>query len=683
VTKAINPLPINPLLQRFKTPFEAPDFAAISIDHYGPAFTTAMQRHLVEIKKIAENNRKPTIRNTIDALELAGADLDRVSSVFWNIAGTDSDDAIRAVERGISPKLAAHTSKIATNAKLFKRIDALFLAKETLTLTPEQRQVLVKLHTQFIKGGAKLKGADRKRAGAIKQRLAALGTQFSQNVLKDETDWTMELVKDDLAGLPTFLVSAAKAEAEGRKSKGYVITLSRSSVEPFLVFSTRRDLRERAFKAWTARGDHGATDNKPLVKEMLALRAEYAALLGYADYATMKLSDSMAKTAGNAMVLLEQVWAAGKVRAAAERDELLILAKADGLKAIAPWDWRHYSEKLRQQKHALDEAVIKPYFQLERMIEAAFACAGKLFGLSFTPAPQAPVYHPDVRPYEVKDANGKHIALFYGDYFARPGKHSGAWMSEFRNQQKLGGDKHPIITNVMNFVKPAGGQPALLSFDDARTLFHEFGHALHGMLSDVTYPSLAGTSVPRDFVELPSQLYEHWLEQPEVLGKYAVHAKTGKAIPQALLKKLIETRTFNQGFMTVEYCASALVDLAFHTAKDIAGLEIADFEARTLKRLGMPAEITMRHRTPHFSHVFSGDGYSAGYYSYLWSEVLDADAFQAFKDAGDIFDRQTADKLARFIYSAGHSRDPDDAYRLFRGRLPDIAPLLAKRGLAA
>ncbi|MFM9974042.1 MAG: M3 family metallopeptidase [Beijerinckiaceae bacterium] len=671
----------NALLHRFRTPFEAPDFAAISIEDYTPAFTEAMLRHLTEIKKIAENPRKPTFRNTIDALELAGEDLDRVSSVFWNIAGTDSNDAIRVIERDISPKLAAHGSKIATNAKLFKRIDALFLAKDTLALSSEQKQVLGKLHTQFIKGGAKLKGAVKKRAGAIKQRLATLGTQFSQNVLKDETDWTMTLAETDLAGLPDFLVSAARAEAKERKLEGYVITLSRSSVEPFLVFSKRRDLRERAFTAWTARGDHGATDNKPLVKETLALRAEYASLLGYSDYAAMKLSDSMAKSPENAMKLLEEVWTAGKRQAAAERAALLMVAKADGLTAIAPWDWRHYSETLRQQKHALDEAVIKPYFQLEKMIEAAFDCATKLFGLSFTPAPQAPVYHPDVRPFEVKDAKGNHIALFYGDYFARSGKHSGAWMSAFRSQQKLGGEKRPIITNVMNFVKPAAGQPALLSFDDARTLFHEFGHALHGMLSDVTYPTLSGTNVPRDFVELPSQLYEHWLEQPEVLGKFAVHAATGMTIPADLLRKLIETRTFNQGFMTVEYCASALVDLAFHTTKDIAGLEVADFEASTLQRLGMPAEITMRHRTPHFSHVFSGDGYSAGYYSYLWSETLDADAFQAFKDTGNIFDPATADKLARYIYSAGHVRDPDEAYRLFRGRLPDVAPLLMKRGL--
>ncbi|MGL4636920.1 MAG: M3 family metallopeptidase [Beijerinckiaceae bacterium] len=674
---------INPLLKRFNTPFKAPDFAAILVTDYAPAFASAMESHLAEIDAIAGNKAAPTFTNTIDALELSGEELDRVSSVFWNIAGTDSNDDIRALERDISPKMAAHSNAVSTNAKLFQRIETIYQNRDALALDAEQKQVLEKTRTQFIKGGAKLDGAAKKRAGAIKQRLASLGTSFSQNVLKDETDWTMVLSKDDLAGLPDFLVSAAKADAEGRKVDGYVITLLRSSVEPFLVFSERRDLREKAFRAWTARGDAGTTDNKPAVKETLQLRAEYARLLGYPDYASMKLSDSMAKSAANAQALLDKVWPAGKVRAAEERNELLALAKADGLAEIKPWDWRHYAEKLRNQKFALDEAVIKPYFQLEKMIEASFDCATRLFGLTFSLAPHVPVYHPDVRAYEVKNAKGDHIALFYSDYYARPGKHSGAWMSAFRNQQKLGGERRPIITNVMNFVKPAAGSPALLSFDDARTLFHEFGHALHGMLSDVTYPSLAGTSVPRDFVELPSQLYEHWLDQPEVLAKYAVHAETGAPMPAELLKKLIASRTFNQGFMTVEYCSSALVDLAFHTAADLDTLDIAAFEKATLDRLGMPAEIVMRHRTPHFSHIFSGEGYSAGYYSYLWSEVLDADAFDAFKEAGDIFDAATAQKLATHIYSAGHTKNPDEAYVAFRGRLPSVDALLKKRGLIA
>jgi peptidyl-dipeptidase Dcp len=671
------------LLSRFNTPFEAPDFPAISTDQFLPAFADSMVRHNAEIAAIAGDSAPPTFVNTVDRLETCGEDLDRVAHVFWNLSGTMSTDEIRAIEREMGPKLAAHYTAISTNAALFARVDALFAAKDTLAITPEQHQAIVKMHRGFVVGGANLSPDQKARYGEIRQRLAALNTQFSQNVLKDETDWTMQLDEADLAGLPAFLVSAAKAEAETRKLDGYVITLTRSSVEPFLVFSTRRDLRERAFRAWTSRGDAGATDNKPIIREILTLRRELAQLLGYRDFADLKLSDAMAKSAGAARKLLDDVWPAGKRKAAEERRGLLELAAADGLNDIAPWDWRHYAEKLRQKTFAIDEATVKPYFQLERMIEAAFDCATRLFGLSFTPAPQTPVYHPDVRAFEVKDAAGRHMALFYADYFARPGKHSGAWMSAYRDQQKLRRDIRPIVVNVMNFVKPAAGEPALLSFDDARTLFHEFGHALHGMLSDVTYPSLSGASVPRDFVELPSQLYEHWLDQPEVLRRHAVHAVSGELIPETLLGRLIAARNFGQGFGTVEYCASALMDLAFHTADDPSSMDVAAFEAAELAKLGMPDGIVMRHRSPHFGHVFSGDGYSAGYYSYLWSEVLDADAFQAFKETGDIFDAKTAGRLRTFIYAAGHVRDPDEAYKLFRGKLPSVDALLEKRGLKA
>jgi peptidyl-dipeptidase Dcp len=664
-----------------KTPFNAPDFSAYAVADYSRAFEKTMAAHLAEITAIAENPAPPTMANTIDAMELSGQEFDKVSAVFWNLSGTNSDEAMRKIEREMSPKMAAHAVAITTNGKLFKRIDAIYQARDTLKLAGEERQVLTKLHQQFVKGGAGLKDDAKLRFKTLRQRLAELGTAFSQNVLKDETDWVMQLTKDDLAGLPEFLVSAAEAEAVGRGLKGYVITLSRSSVEPFLVFSTRRDLREKAFHAWAARGDAGETDNKPIIAETLNLRNEMAQMLGYADYAAYKFSDTMAKTPAAAQKLLNEVWAAGKAKALTERNELLALATADGLTEIAPWDWRHYAEKLRLAKHALDEAVLKPYFQLERMIAASFDCATRLFGLTFHERQDIPLYHEDVRVWEVRARDGSHVALFYGDYFARPGKRSGAWMSSFRDQKQLGGAQQPLIINVMNFVKPAAGQPALLSFDDARTLFHEFGHALHGLMSNVTYPSLAGTNVPRDFVELPSQLYEHWLDEADVLGRFAVHAETGKPLPKDLLTKLIATRTFGQGFMTVEYCASALVDLAYHTTSPGEIGDIGAFEAKTLAAIGMPKEIIMRHRSPHFQHIFSGEGYSAGYYSYLWSEVLDADAFQAFKDSGDIFDSATAKKLAAHIYSAGHSRDPDDAYIAFRGKLPDVGPLLAKRGL--
>jgi peptidyl-dipeptidase Dcp len=671
----------NPLLSRFPTPFEAPDFAAITAEQFPPAFAEAIARHRAEVDAIADRAEPPTFANTIDALETTGEDLDRVNSTFWNLSGAMSTEAIRAIERDIGPKLAAHHTAITTNAALFSRIHAVFEARDKLGLSAEQMQALSKMHRHFVTGGANLSAGEKFRFGGIKQRLATLTTQFSQNVLKDETDWTLQLATADLAGLPEFLVSAAKAEAENRGADGYVITLTRSSVEPFLIFSERRDLRELAFRAWTSRGDAGSTDNKPLIVEILTLRRELARLLGYRDYADLKLSDTMAKSAANARKLLDDVWPAAKRKASEERRGLLDLAAEDGLNAMAPWDWRFYAERLRQKTFEIDEAAVKPFFQLEKMIEAAFDCATRLFGLTFAPAPNVPVYHPDVRPFEVTDQEGRHVAVFYADYFARQGKHSGAWMSSFRDQQKLRRDTRPIITNVMNFVKPAAGEPALLSFDDARTLFHEFGHALHGMLSDVIYPSLSGTSVPRDFVELPSQLYEHWLEQPEVLRRYAVHASTGEPIPEKLLRKLIAARNFGQGFATVEYCASALVDLALHAVTEPASIDVASFEAEEMKRIGMPDGITMRHRSPHFGHIFSGDGYSAGYYSYLWSEVLDADAFQAFRETGDVFDRSTAERLRNFIYAAGHTREPEEAYVLFRGKLPTVDALLNKRGL--
>ncbi len=500
-------------------------------------------------------------------------------------------------------------------------------------------------------------------------------------MLADEKAYTLILEgEDDLAGLPDFLRAAAAREAEERGVPGkHVITLSRSSIEPFLAFSARRDLREKAFLAWAARGDTGGeTDNKAIIAEIVALRAERAQLLGYETFADYKLADTMAKTPAAALDLLHNVWRPAVARAGRERDALQRLAAEEGGNfELAAWDWRYYAEKLRKREHDLDEAEIKPYLQLDRIVEAAFDTAYRLFGLEFEELAEAPRYHPDVRIWEAK-REGRHIGLFVGDYFARPSKRSGAWMSSFRAQEKLAGEVRPIIANVSNFAK---GDPALLSFDDARTLFHEFGHALHGLLSDVTYPLLAGTSVPTDFVELPSQLYEHWLEEPQVLRRFAVHYRTGEPMPEALIERVLAARTFDQGFATVEYTASALVDMDLHQLRTADNLDPARFEREALDRIGMPREIAMRHRTPHFAHIFSGDGYAAGYYSYLWSEVLDADAFEAFRQAGDIFDRETAQKLHDFIYAAGNRRPPDEAYRAFRGRMPSIQALLEKRGL--
>ena len=512
-------------------------------------------------------------------------------------------------------------------------------------------------------------------------RLATLGAEFSQNVLKDEADWHMVLEGEEaLAGLPGFAIDAAAAAAKERGVDGHVVTLSRSLITPFLQFSTNRDLREKAWRAWTARGEmRDETANAPIIAETVALRAERARLLGFANFASFKLDDQMAKTPDRVRDLLMAVWAPARARALEERDAMQEIAAAEGANIrIAPWDWRFYAEKQRKAEHDLDEAELKPYLELEAMIGAAFDCATRLFGLSFHELPDAPRPHPLARVWEVR-RGAEHVAVFVGDYFARASKRSGAWMSAYRGQKNLDGRQRPIICNTMNFAR---GEPkTLLTFDDARTLFHEFGHALHGMLSDVTYPSIAGTSVARDFVELPSQLYEHWLGEKEVLARHARHFETGEPMPDALIDKLKAAETFGQGFASVEYTASALVDLELHLLEDAEGFDPAAFEKDTLDALGMPEEIVMRHRTPHFAHVFSGDGYSAGYYSYMWSEVLDADAYAAFTEADDPFDAGVAARLADAIYSAGGRQDPEDAYKAFRGRLPTVEALLKQRGL--
>lgn len=676
----------NPLLAPWAGPFGLPPFEVITPEHYRPAFDTALAEQQAEIKRVAESPEPPTFANTLEAMERSGDSLKRVGSVFFNLAGSHTNEAIQAVEREMAPVLAKHRNSIFMNEALFRRVEALYEERHSLGLNPEQLRVLERYHTIFVRAGAKLSPDDKTRLAAITERLATLGTQFSQNILADEKSYQLVLESEaDLEGLPSFLRDAAAQAAEERGLKGkHVITLSRSSIEPFLQFSKRRDLREQAFKAWAARGDTGGpTDNKAIIAEMAALRAERAKLLGYKTFAEFKLADTMAKTPEAVLKLLNDVWAPARARAAAERDDLQALAQAQGDNIeIAPWDWRFYADQVRRERHNLDEATIKPYFQLDRIIDAAFETAHRLFGLSFAEIADFPRYHPDIRAWEVRDAKGAHVGLFIGDYFARSSKRSGAWMSAFRSQEKLKGDIRPIIVNVMNFAKGAPGEPSLLSFDDARTLFHEFGHALHGLLSNVTYPLLAGTAVSTDFVELPSQLYEHWLSQEDILRRYATHYRTGEPIPEELLKRLMAARNFNQGFATVEYLASAFVDIELHRQTDVSGLDVAAFERQTLEKIGMPREIIMRHRTPHFAHVFSGDGYSSGYYSYLWSEVLDADAFTAFEETGDVFDKTTADKLKRFIYAAGNLRDPAEAYTAFRGRLPTPAALLAKRGLA-
>jgi len=687
----------NPAIVSWAGPLGLPEFASIDDRDFEAAFAVALPAHLAEIDAIANNPEEETFENTIVALELAGDLRSRASGIFWNLAGANTNDTLQALERKLSPEFSRHRSAIAMNGALFARIDALYGKRESLGLDSEASRVLELTWKSFVRSGAQLNQLDQKRLAAINERLATLGTAFAQNVLADERDYALVLeTMEDLAGLPESLASSMGAAAEERGHTGkHAVTLSRSIIEPFLTFSARRDLRETAFKAWVARGDGpGERDNRPLVAEMVKLRAAKAALLGYESYAHFKLDNTMAKTPENVRSLLETVWGKACGRAAEETAELVGLIAAEGLNHnVAPWDWRHYSEKARAARFDLNEAEIKPYLQLEKMIEAAFDTAEKLFCITIREHDGVTAYHPDVRVFEVLDAANRRIAIFLGDYFARPSKRSGAWMSGFQEQHKLAtyskdsvpGDEGqtPIVLNVMNFAKAPPGEPVLITMSDARTLFHEFGHALHGMLSDVTYPSISGTSVSRDFVELPSQLFEHWLTVPDVLQRFAVHHRTGDAIPDALLDKMRAAEKFNKGFANVEFTSSALVDMAFHTLdpEQAANIDPISFQAEILAGINMPEEIVMRHATLHFSHVFAGDSYSAGYYSYMWSGVLDSDAFNAFEEAGDSFDSATASKLHRYIYSSGGSMDPEAAYVAFRGKLPSPDALLEKEGL--
>ena len=677
----------NPLLADWNTPFEVAPFAEIEPGHYREAFDIALERERDEIDAIASNPAQPDFANTIDALELAGHDIERAALVFFNLTGADTNETLQAIERDYAPKFAQRSTEIFFNRELFARIDTLMENRAALGLTPEQDRVLERTHTAFVRSGAKLEGEARERLEAINQRLAVLSTEFSQNVLADESNWELVLdSEDDLAGLPGFVVDGAAGAAVERGHEGkHAITLSRSLIEPFLTFSTRRDLREEAFGAWIARGEnYGETDNRGIAAEMIALRAELARLMDYPTYADYKLDDEMARTPAAVRDLLMGVWEPARARALAEQEKLAEAARDEGANIeIAPWDWRFYAEKVRRAEYDVDETEVKPYLQLDRIIEAAFDTATRLFGITFAERGDIPVYHPDVRAFEVTARDGSHLAVFLGDYFARPSKRSGAWMSRFRAQHKLTGDVRPVIANVCNFAKPADGAPVLITFDDARTIFHEFGHALHGMLSDVTYPSVSGTSVLRDFVELPSQLYEHWLEEPEVLSRFALHHETGEPMPQDLLNRVLAASNFNQGFSTVEYTASALVDLDLHLLDEAGDLDVGAFESSVCERIGMPDAITLRHRPTHFAHIFAGAAYASGYYSYMWSEVMDADAVSAFKEAGDIFDPETARSLHDNIYSAGGRQDPVDAYTAFRGRMPEIDALLEKRGLKA
>jgi len=670
---------VNPLLENWTAPFGAPPLDRIRPDHFAPAYAQALADHRAEIAHIADDPSPPDFTNTIIAFEESGKLLARVDSVFSAFAGSATNQALQTIELEMAPRLSAHSNAIYLNAKLFARLDAVWQHRDTLNLDPESRTVLERIHLDFVRAGARLSSQARARMDAINQRLATLSAEFSQNVLADEEDYVEPLTEAQIAGAGDSLRTALSATARERGLDApYAVTLSHSSIEPFLQAASDRALREKLFKAWVRRGgNQGAHDNSAIMAETLALRAEKAGLLGYENYAAYKLADSMAGTPARARALLEKVWTPARRRALEERDALQALVAEDGGNfALAAWDWRYYSEKLRQRRYDFDDAALKPYLSLDNVIAAAFDTAAKLFGLSFRERHDIPLYHPDVRTWEVT-RGGKAIGLIYGDYFARTGKQGGAWMSSLRDQQTLGENVLPLILNNCNFVK---GDPALLSFVDARTVFHEFGHALHGLLSRVRYPRLSGTNVARDFVELPSQIFEHWLEEPEVLSRFALHYQTGEPLPALLLEKLTAARHFNQGFQTVEFLASAFMDMDFHS-QHLENYDPAALEAASLAGIGMPDAIVPRHAAPHFGHIFGGDGYSAGYYSYLWAEVLDADGFGAFTEAKDTFDPTLAKKLYEHIYSTGGTRDFTEAYRSFRGRDPEIEALLKGRGL--
>ena len=675
--------PLNPLLAVWEAPFGLPPFELVRPEHFKPAFERGMREHRDELRQIALQSEAPTFDNTMARFDASGRLLSRIEALFHNLAASATSDALQAVQREMAAPLAAHWSAVYMDAALFARIDALQAQRDRLALSAEQRRLLERVHLDFVRSGARLTGAARTRYAQVMQRLAELTTTFAQNVLHDEASYMLELHGEaDLEGLPDFLRAAARQAASERGQSGHVITLARSSIVPFLTFSRRRDLRERAWRAWVSRGEHeGRHDNRAVARDILALRREQAALHGHASYADYALADSMAREQQHVWALLDEVWA--KAVPALERERALLLAacQRQGVRdTIEPWDWRFWAEQVRREHYALDEAELKAYFPLPRMVQAAFDCAGRLFGLRFTPRTDIASYHPDVCAYEVSEADGRVIGLFLQDNFARAGKRSGAWMSALHWQHRNGFQSRPVVLNNNNFARGQAGGPTLLSLDDVRTLFHEFGHGLHGLLSDVGYERLSGTQVLRDFVELPSQLFEHWIDEPAVLERHARRWDTDQPIPQVLIERVRAARRFGQAYESVRYTISAIIDLAAHASPQPID-DIGAFEQRVLAERRAPAVAGMNHRLPHFQHLFSGSGYAAGYYVYLWAEVLDADAYDAFVEAGDPFDAAVAERVRRWIYSSGNSVEPGAAYEAFRGRAASIEPMLRERGL--
>lgn len=687
VSSATSPAVVktNPLLREWSGPYGGvPPFDEIEVAHFEPALKAAMEERLREVERIADSPETPTFKNTLAALERSGKTMDRVQRIYSVWSGNMSTPAFQEVQREMAPRLAAFADKIIQNERLFRRIESVYRARESARLTPEQQRLAWHYYTSFVRGGANLPAKEKKRMSEINQELALLFTQFSQNVLADESERMLVIDhENDLAGLPFSVKNAAAEQAEEKGLPGkWVVANTRSSVDPFLTYSGKRALREKVWKMFVNRGDNGDDhDNNEIITRILQLRLERARLLGYPTHAHWRLENTMAKTPERALALLEAVWKPAIARVAQEVADMQALADKEkaGI-TIAPWDYRYYAEKVRKARYDLDQNEVKPYLQLDKLREGMFWVAGELFDFDFLPVTDIPVYHPDVKVWAVKDkSSGEHVGLWYFDPYAREGKRSGAWMNAYRSQENMDGAVTTVVSNNSNFVKGKPGDAVLISWDDATTLFHEFGHALHGLSSQVTYPSLSGTSVVRDYVEFPSQLLEHWLSTKEVLQRFAVHERTGKPIPQEIVGRIKEASTFNQGFATTEYLASALIDMKLHLSTD-EEIDPDAFERETLKELGMPRQLVMRHRTPHFSHIFSSDSYSAGYYSYLWSDVLTADAFNAFTEAGGPYDKEVAERLRTYVFSVGNTIDPEEGYRAFRGRDPKVEALMKKRG---
>ncbi len=673
---------MNPFLNEYQTPFQIPPFEAIKFSHYEPAFIQGMKEHLEEIDVIANNTEAPTFENTIEALERSGKTLDKVSSVFFNLQGSNTDDDMDSLQRTVSPKLSSHNDSILLNKKLFMRIKEIYENKQSLSLSVEQARLVAETYKRFIRSGANLDQNSMDRLTEINSSLSSLSVQFDQNVLKETNSYSMVIDnEDDLDGLPDEEIrqAALLAESEGEIGK-WVFKPTRVSMYPFLTYSTKRDLREELYNSYIQRGDNdNEFDNKKIIAEMIALRQEKASMLGFDSHSDYVLDNSMAKTPENVNKLLQTVWEPGIEKAKGEVQAMQELISEEGANfQLAAWDWWHYSEKLRQEKFDFKEEEVKPYFSEEKVLEGAFDVANKLFGITFSERNDLPKYRENIRSFVVEDSDNKVIGIFYTDFTLRPNKGGGAWMSTFRSQSKFDGDVIPIVINVCNFPPENADGVSLLSFEQVETLFHEFGHGLHGLLSNAQYPSLSGTSVTRDYVEFPSQMMENWAREPEVIKTFAKHYQTGEVISDELLDKISDAGTFNEGFATTEYVAAAHLDMAYHTNKNTI-TDIDKFEDQALKDLGLIDEIETRYRSTYFGHIFAG-GYSSGYYSYLWTEVLEADAFEAFKDKG-LFDKETADKLKKYVYSAGNTDDLMTQYVRFRGKEPEIEPLLKKRGL--